>query len=294
MKHLIISTGIFLLLCSCDRFGKEDTKGDHKERIVCISKQYSEYIYALGAEKDIVAVDISSVYPAEVKKLPTVGYHRALSLEGIMAASPTLILHEGRKSLGPDHVVTQLEQLKIPMKTFHAKSGDIDGAKELLREMGTYFHKEKKADSLCAKLDMEMKTALDKAKEYKDKPRVLVIHFGQAKNIYMVMTKKGGPVAKMIEWAGGEMALQDTSNMKQMSAEFVTKSDPDVILLTEYGYDRLGSPEKIKELPGVSLTKAFKSNRVYRIEAHDLIYLGPRTGENTLKLQTLIHKNGAE
>lgn len=282
------------MLWSCGRFGNDEAKGDQKERIVCISKQYTEYIYALGAEKDIVAVDISSVYPEAVKKLPTVGYHRALSFEGIVSANPTLILHEGRKSLGPEHVVTQLEQLNIPQKVFDSKSKDIEGTKALLREMGEYFHKEKRADSLCTLLDNEVQMATDSAKHYTDKPKVLVIHFGQAKNIYMVMTKPDSPMGKMIQWAGGELAISDTSNMRQLSAEVVTQSDPDVILLTEYGYDRLGTPEKIRELPGVALTKASKNNRIYRIEAHDLIYLGPRTGTNTLKLQHLIHHGATQ
>jgi len=291
MKKLCIVTGIALLLWQCGRFGNEDKKQDHKERIVCISKQYTEIIWALGAQEDIVAVDISSVYPADVKKLPTVGYHRALSLEGILAAKPTLILRGGPKNMGPEQVSKQLEQLKIPMKDFESKSGDIDGAKNLIREMGKFFHKEGRADTLCTKLDEDMKVALENAKQYTDTPKVLVIHFGRASNIYMIMSQKG-PGGKMIEWAGGKSCIKDTSGMKQMSAEVVTKSDPDIILLTEFGYDRLGSPEKISELPGIALTKAYKNKKIYRVEEHDLIYLGPRTGENTCKLQKLLHHDG--
>ncbi len=293
MKKSIILIGATSLFLSCGRFANEDKKEKQKERIVCVSKQYTEIIYALGAEQDLVAVDVSSVYPPEVKKLPTVGYHRALSLEGMLAAKPTLILRGGVKNMGPEHITKQLEDLKIPMKDFESKSNDIEGAKNLIREMGVYFHKEARADSLCAKLDADMKVALESAKQYANNiPKVLIIHFGRASNIYMVISKMGA-AGKMIEWAGGTMAIQDTSRMKQMSAEIVTKSDPDVILLTDFGYDRLGSPEKIKELPGIGSTKAAKNNRIYRIEEHDIIYLGPRTGENTLKLQKLIHQDGS-
>ena len=95
----------------------------------------------------------------------------------------------------------------------------------------------------------------------------------------------------MIEWAGGQMAVEADKGMKQLSAEVVAASDPDVILLTDFGYDRLGSLEKIKELPGISGTKAAKANRIDGVEEHDLVYLGPRTGENVLLLQKLIHQN---
>lgn len=178
------------------------------------------------------------------------------------------------------------------MKNFEKYQNTLSGTDSLIREMGTYFHKEQRADSLCTKLENDMKTALGSAKQYKDSTKVLIIHFGQASNIYLVMTKKS-TAAKMIEWAGGIMAVNDEKGMKQISPEIVAASDPDVILLTDFAYDRLGgSPEKIKELPGVASTKAYKNKRIYRVEEHDMVYLGPRTGENVLNIQKLIHQSG--
>ena len=41
----------------------------------------------------------------------------------------------------------------------------------------------------------------------------------------------------MIEWAGGEMAI-DTRGMQRMaSPEIVAQANPDVILVTDYGFD---------------------------------------------------------
>jgi iron complex transport system substrate-binding protein len=206
-----------------------------------------------------------------------------------LSAKPTMIMTNGWKELGPEHIVQQLKDLKISMKFFLTKAVNIDSTKALIKEIGTFFHKEQRADSLCMKLDADMKMAMENAKQYTDTPKVLIIHFGRASNVYLVISRKG-TAGKMIEWAGGTMAVTDTSGMKQLSAEVVSKYDPDVILLTDFGYDRLGSSEKIKELPGISVTRAAKNNRIYRVEEHDLIYLGPRTGENTLKLQKLIHE----
>ncbi len=290
MKKLVFTLAVLTIIAGCGRFDNKEKTTESAQRIVCISKQYSEIIYALHAEKDLVAVDISSVYPPEIKKLQTVGYHRALSIEGILSAKPTLILHDN--NIGPEHVTKQLVDLKIPIKVFDTKAENIDSTKMLIREMGAYFHKESIADSLCDILDNDIKTALENAKTFSDHPKVLIIHFGQASNIFLVMSKKS-TAGKMVEWAGGEMAIEDQKGMKQLSAEAVSKSDPDVILLTDFGYDRLGSVEKIKELPGVGSTRAAKNNRIYRIEEHDLVYLGPRTGKNTLALQKLIHSHAA-
>ena len=288
MKQISLCIAAALLFTSCGRFGNTDNKKDQQERIVCISKQYNEIIFALGAQQNLVAVDVSSTYPPEIKKLPTVGYHRALSAEGITSQNPTLLLHDN--NVGPEHVMKQLKDLKIPMRTFADSVVTIEQTKALIREMGAYFHKEQRAAELCNKLDSDMHRALNNAQQYSEHPKVMVIHFGQAMNVYMAMTRKSN-AAKMINWAGGTLDLDGVKGMQQLSPEIVAQADPDVVLLTDFGYDRLGSIDKIKELPGLAGTKAAKSNRIYRVEEHDMVYLGPRTGENVLLFQELIHRH---
>lgn len=281
--------GLLLLLMGCGRFSNKDQKQENEERIVCLSKQYNEIIYELGAQKNLVAVDLSSTYPPEIKELPTVGYHRALSTEGILSMKPTMIIHDN--NVGPEHVMEQMEQLKIPMMVFNTKGDDISGAKALVTEMGEYFGKEKVADSLNAKLDRDMKKVEEEVKKYTENPKVVVIHYGRANNVYLTMTENS-TTADLIRMAGGTVPIDGERGMMQLSSEVVAKSDPDVILLTDYGYDRLGSPEEIKSLPGIAGTRAAANNRIYRVEEHDMVYLGPRTGEVILMLQELIHRDG--
>jgi iron complex transport system substrate-binding protein len=272
------------------RFASQEQPAERHERLVSLSKQYSEIIYALGAQQDLVGVDLSSTYPPELKAVPTVGYHRALSVEGLVAVKPTLILHDN--NIGPEHVVRQLEQLKIPMKVFANKGADLASTQALITEMGAYFHKEARAAEVNAKLAADFAKALQPAADAgpEPRPKVMVIHFGQASNVYLVMTS-AGTAGKMVEWAGGEMAVKPVGGkgMVQLSPEVVAAADPDVLLLTDFGYDKLGSPEQIKTgLPGISSTKAARSGRIFRVEEHDLVYFGPRTGENILKLQGLL------
>ena len=291
MKNtLIILSTLAILLYSCGRFGNKDKKEHLDERIISASKQYTEIIYALGADSSLVAVDISSTYPPEAKELPTIGYHMKLSFEGIMSAKPTLLLHHGGNySIGPEYVVRQLEKLKIPMKTFDTKATDIPTTKQLIKEMGAYFNKEHQADELCEQLDADMQKALQHRNQYSDTVKVVVMHFGQAMNIYLAVGRNS-TAGQMIEWAGGIIPIEKKGMERITSPELIAKANPDVILLTDFGYDRLGSQKEILELPGVALTNAAKNNRIYRVEAHDLIYFGPRTGENVLKLQALIHQ----
>jgi iron complex transport system substrate-binding protein len=285
---------VFVLASSCGRFANQpNTVASIGDRIVVISPIYNEIIWALGAEDKVVGVDLSSTYPPQVKDVQTVGYHRALSAEGILSLKPTAILHDN--NIGPPQVVEQIAGLNVPMKTFEAKNDSIDGTKALIREMGAYFHKEQRAEDLCRTLDEQMSASLEKVKQYSDHPRVAVIHFGRASNVYMVVGKRGrgdsAGAGKMVEWAGGEMAL-DTEGMQRMaSPEMVAQANPDVILVTDYGFDRLGgSLDQVKALPGVETSNAAKNNRIYRIEENRLMYFGPRTGENLEKVAGLIHQ----
>lgn len=280
------------LVTSCDRFKGQANSEARDQRIVCIGQAYNEMIYALGAQGNLVGVDYSSTYPPEIKKLPTVGYHRALSAEGILSLHPTVIIHDN--NIGPDNVVRQLQALKVPMKTFQAKNDSVEGTKALLREIGAYFQKEKRAEELCAQMDREMAEAAAATKQYKTTPRVAVIHFGRASNNYMVIGNGGGGDAstagKMVELAGGQMAIQDPGMKRMASPEIIAKNNPEVILMTEYGFDRLGSMEQAKTLPGVAETDAARHNRIYRVPEHELMYYGPETGNSIIELAKLIHQ----
>ena len=288
---LLIPLAVVLSLGGCSRFRNAPTESKDARYIV-ISPIYNEIIWALGAQDKVVGVDLSTTYPPEVKNVQTVGYHRALSAEGILSLHPTAVIHDN--NIGPPQVVQQLQQLNIPMKTFNAKNDSFDGTKALIREMGAYFHKEARAEELCNVLDSQRTASLEKVKEYTDHPRVAVIHFGRASNVYLVVGKggggDGGGVSQMVELAGGQMAVASSRMQRMESPEIIAQANPEVILLTDFGYDRLGSLEQIKALPGVATSEAAKNNRIYRIEENVLNYFGPRSGENIAKVAAVIHK----
>lgn len=290
--RLLVVLGLAGLLTGCSRFRNNTAGSTGPQRIVCIGQAYNEMIYALGAQADLVGVDYSSTYPAEIKKLPTVGYHRALSAEGILSLHPTLIINDG--NIGPDSVVRQLQALHVPMKTFQAKDDSVAGTEALLREMGAFFHKEQRAAELCAQMDRQMVAAAAAVKQYRTTPRVAIIHFGRASNVYLLVGNGGGGDAstagKMVQLAGGQMAIQQSGMQRMASPEIIAKSNPQVILMTEYGFDRLGGVAQAKTLPGVAETDAARHNRIYRVPEHELMYFGPETGDNIIQMAKLIHQ----
>ncbi len=288
-KITLFALLLTLLVISCGRFGNKEIDGKKDQRIVCLSKQLTEYVFALGKGHNIVAVDLSSTYPDSAKLLKTVGYHRALAPEPIIAMNPDLVIHSN--DIGPENVLPQITKAGLNIKAFGG-ANTIDSAKLLLKELGKFFGVEGRADSLVKVLDAGIAKAADtlKALGVKDSLKVMIIHFGLRNNNYFVMSGRNGVGDKMLRLAGCSPATYDGKGAREMSPEAVALANPDVIIATDFGYDRMGSMDKfISTVPGVALTNAGKNKRIVRFEEHDIIYFGPRSGDNIIKLINLIH-----
>jgi iron complex transport system substrate-binding protein len=147
-------------------------------RVVCVSKQINEFLYAIGAESVLVARDLTSIYPPQITKLPSVGYHRALSAEGIVSMRPTMLLTDG--NLGPEAVVNQVKQVGIPV-VIMTPGGTPDSAQLLMTRLGQQFHHERGTDSVIAHWRSDMAAVLADTLKWANqpKPRVLIMHMGR-------------------------------------------------------------------------------------------------------------------
>jgi iron complex transport system substrate-binding protein len=257
------------------------------DRVVGVSKQLNEYLYAIGAEGVLVARDLTSIYPPPIQALPSVGYHRALSAEGIISARPTLVLTDG--NVGPPPVLEQVRKVGIPVVELHPGS-TVDSAQAALEELGRRFHRERAAASVLAAWKSGMARVLADSARWAagPRPRVLLMHFGQIINNYLAVNR-GSPADGMLRWAGGENAIDSVGGMTRLTPELIVKAAPDVIIATDVGFDRVGSSEKFAALPGVALTPAGKARRIFRIDETEIIYFGPRTPATVSKLATMLH-----
>jgi len=256
------------------------------ERIVCVSKQINEFLYAIGAQDQLVARDLTSVYPPEILKLPSVGYHRALSAEGIVSVKPTLFLTDG--NVGPEAVIEQVRSVGIPVVVLRPGSTP-DSAQALLLALGARFGREAQAREVLVRWRAGMDSVLaDSARLAAHAPRVLFMHFGQIVNNYLGI-RSGTPADRILRWAGGRNALDSLGGMSRLTPESIARAAPEVIVATDVGFDRVGSAGKFAELPGVSLTPAAKSGRIYRIDESEIMYFGPRTPAAVRHLAGLLH-----
>lgn len=258
-------------------------------RVVCVSKQINEFIYDIGAQSHLVARDLTSIYPPEITKLPSVGYHRALSAEGITSMHPSVLVTDG--NVGPDAVLDQVRKVGIPVVTLPPGSS-LDSAELLMTDLGQRFGRTAAADSVVARWKAGMNAVFTDTARWagKPRPRVLVMHFGQLGNTYLGVTGQG-PTTQIIHWAGGVNAIDTTANMQRLTPEIIARSAPDIILATDVGFDRVGSVDAFRKLPGVDLTPAGKNGKIYRIDETEVMYFGPRTPATVRKFEKIFQKN---
>lgn len=280
LRPSIIALALAALACS---------RGDVAQgpRVVCVSKQINEFLYDIHAESVLVARDLTSIYPAAIRHLPSVGYHRALSAEGIISMRPTMLLTDG--NLGPDAVVEQVRKVGIPVLVL-APGSTPDSAQLLMQRLGKEFHHEAQADSVVAAWKEEMHDVLRDSVQWATgrRPRVLVMHFGQMVNDYLGL-KRGSTADRIVEWAGGVNAIDSTGGMLRLTPELIAKAAPDIIIATDVGFDRLGSAAKFASLPGVALTPAGKAGHVYRVDETEVMYFSPRTPAVLRKIAGWLH-----
>jgi iron complex transport system substrate-binding protein len=286
--RFVLAASVALAFVACAR---SDGRGT-ANRVVGVSKQINEFMYAIGAQDNLVARDLTSIYPPAIRSLPSVGYHRALSAEGIISMKPTLFLTDG--NVGPDAVLDQLKKVGIPMLVI--KPGEsLDSAQMLMTQLGKEFHREKAADSVIAQWRSGMDSIWKDTAQWTGKPhpRVLIMHFGQIGNSYLAVGGNG-PATQMLHWAGATNAIDSTRSMTRLTPELIAQLAPDVIIATDVGFDRVGSADKFASLPGVNLTPAGRNKRIYRTNEQELLYFGPRTPATVRELVPMVHPAAAK
>ena len=264
--------------------GNAVTIGD-ASRVATLGGVVTEIAYALGAQDRIVAVDEGSFYPAvALSDNETVGYHRFLAAEPIVAAAPTLIL--GAAETGPPEVLDQLRDAGITTLLL-ADADSVEGARESIDSIGAALGMSQQAAEVVARLDAEVADA-----------QALVADAGAAPRVLFYFRPPGAPsmvsgtataADAMIGLAGGENVFPFFEGYIPMTPEGIAEMAPDIILTTDASLRELGGIDGLLAEPGVAQTPAAESGRIVSMDDLYLLGFGPRTGQAIADLSRLLH-----
>ena len=243
------------------------------EKVVVAGGSLTEIMYFLGLQQKIVALDVTSSYPKEAKKLPSIGYVRALSTEGVLSLDPTLVI--GENDMGPENVVEQIKRTNIDLRII-PETHSAEGIKSKVLCLGTIFDLN---DKTKKKVNDELIPLIDDLEEIQKKNKKL------KKRILLILSMQGtSPVVAGLGTAGdGFIKMTGASNVitefegwKPVSPESLILSNPDYILITSRGMRSFKSIDELVKQPALSLTIAAKNRNVIDINGMAMLGFGPR------------------
>jgi iron complex transport system substrate-binding protein len=250
-------------------------------RLVTLGGAVSEIVAALGAGKQIVAVDSSSLYPLPLLLLPRVGYQRQVQAEGVLAQKPDAVILTA--DAGPPAALEQIESAGIPLHRLPS-GPTLQDAQARITQAGELLGRSAEARALLATIDRELAEA--KAAQSTPSPRVLFI-YARGMGTLQVAGRDTAPDT-MLALAGLTNAAADLTGFKPLTAEAVAATAADVLVLTTHGLSSIGGSDGALKLPGVAQTKAAAGRRVVAIDDLLLLGMGPRLGEGVLALQAAV------
>lgn len=241
------------------------------KRIITLSGALTETVDALGSGAKIVAVDVTSTYPAYINKLPRVSQTRSVSAESLLSFSPDLILTpEGTINKATEF---QLKSAGINVITI-VQEYSAKGATKFIRQVSSATGAQTRGEELAVQTEQNLNKALDAVKKNPKKPKVLFI-YARGTGVMMVAGKDTSMDA-IIRLAGGRNAAEGFSKFKPYTTEALINANPDLILLFDFGYKSLGGMNSILKMPGVGLTNAGKNKRIVEMDGELLVNFSSR------------------
>lgn len=257
-------------------------EGASAQRVLAIGGAVTEIVYALGQQDRLVGRDSTSNHPPEAAALPSVGYIRALSPEGVLSVKPDLIL--ARENNGPPEAVEVLKSTGVrwvDVPDDFTLEGIAENITIIAKELGV----PDKGEALKKKVAVDIAKARARLAFIERKHKVMFVLALTDDKVNTAGTNTAA--SNIIELAGGDNVITEFSGYKQISNEAVIEAAPDIIVMMNGRGESADhdSPNALLEAhPALSQTPAVKNGNIIRMDGLLLLGFGPRTGEAISKL----------
>lgn len=245
-------------------------------RIIPLNGNVAETIYALGLGANIVATDLSALYPEDVVDLPKIGYQSQLSVESILSFDPTIVI--GAEDAGPPEAIEQLRSAGVPVLIL-PQSNSADGAIAEIRAIGEALGVPDVGNAIADDVAQTITEAQALSSAIESKPRIAFLYVrgagtqliaGANNQADAVVTAAGGINV------GAEIGIQ---GYQPITPEALVQATPDIILVLTMGLETTGGLDALLAIPGVAQTPAAAAGRIVVFDDLYLLGFGPRIGD---------------
>lgn len=258
-----------------DARGKEVVIKSKPVRIVSLTPNNTEILFALGLGNRIVGVTKYCNYPPEARKKPKVG-DMSTSAEAVIALRPDLVVGHAFVN---DKVISQLEGLRQTVFAIDPKT--ISEVERDILTIGKITARPKTADTIVKKMRGEIEAVRTNRKGKTPRSVLVVI---QASPLWAAGPKTF--VDEMLKIVGATNVASDARpGFVPFSKELAISRNPDVIIV--------GSKNDVSFFvtsPAWKNTNAAVNHRVYVINYDLLVRPGPRLALGLKALAGLLNR----
>jgi iron complex transport system substrate-binding protein len=254
-------------------------------RILSIGGDITEILYALGADKRIVAVDTTSQFPSEaLKEKQSVGYMRALSAEGVISVNASLIIASDRS--GPPEVVKALKATPVPYVEV-GEHLDAIGVVKKVRMVARIVGLETAGEELATRLEREFATLAEMRGKIAKPVRALFVL--NAAGGRATVGGEGSSADAILKLAGAANAASAVQGFKPLSDEALAELQPEAIVTMRRSGSGTHDADQLLSVRGMSATPAAVANRIITMDGLYLLGFGPRTPQAALDLMQALY-----
>jgi iron complex transport system substrate-binding protein len=203
-----------------DDYGNEVRLAQPAQRIVSLSPHLTELLFAAGAGSRVVgAVDFSD-YPAEARRLPSVGSDAGIDLEAVLALKPDLAV--AWPNVGSVRAVNRIAELGVP--TFRSEPRELEDIARTLERLGRLAGTDAQALQAAAAFRARV---LEIEKRFSSKRRVRV--FYQVWDRPLQTVNGAHVISKVMQMCGGENVFAVLPLLApEIDREAVLRANPEV------------------------------------------------------------------
>ncbi len=284
----ILISSFILVSASTTRVSLTDSTGFQSEitntaRVVTLGSSLTEIVYALNAQKRLIAVDSTSNYPRETKELIQLPSARSASIEAVLSTKPSLVL---TLDTALPETISALRKFNIPTVVISNKE-NLETTENKIRIVAQALSLETRGQDLIRSFKKDIALAKSLYSSIRTRPKVMFLYSGS--NGRITVSGRETAADAIIKLAGGTNPFQSYTGYAPLSQEATLIANPDAILMTSLGYSSIGGTGGILGLPGLANTNAGRNKNVHGYEGNYLLGFGPRVGQAVLELMHTIH-----
>ena len=250
-----------------DEAGRQVTIPAQVRRIVTLSPDLTETVYALGLGDRLMGDTNECDTPPAAKKKPHVGEPQNPSLEAIVALQPDLVL--ASTSINRRETVDALARLGIPVYTSNPRT--VRGMFASIERMAELMGAEEQGRTLVSGLQARL-DALEARLENRPLVHVLFVVWEDP----LITIGQNTFIADALRFAGAESVIVSDQNWPQVNLEEVVRLQPDFIVLT--GNHAESGSAHLKELRARPVWKALEAVELGHVVVASQEMLRPSPG----------------